>query len=299
LLEEIIKAAEGSVVRFNEPMKLHTSFKTGGPADIYISPCSIESLAGILKAVKKEGCACTVLGNGSNTLVLDGGIEGVVIQIGDGLSKITSDGEYITAQSGALLSAIAAYALENSLQGFEFASGIPGSFGGAVFMNAGAYGPEIKDVLVSVRVLNENFEIKTVFTDALELGYRKSILQKNGWTVLDGILKLKTGDKNAIFTKMSELSQKRRDKQPLQFPSAGSTFKRPEGFFAGKLIEDCGLKGAHIGAAEVSEKHAGFIINKGNASSKDILDLIAFCQKNVREKFKVELVPEVRIIGRE
>ncbi|MCI1931178.1 MAG: UDP-N-acetylmuramate dehydrogenase [Clostridia bacterium] len=281
-------------------MNCHTSFRTGGQADIYISPDSIESLVNVIKTAKESNYKCTILGNGSNTLVKDGGIEGIVIQISDGLSEIYVSENEITAKSGALLSAVSAAAYENSLEGFEFASGIPGSFGGAVFMNAGAYGPEMKDVLKWVKVLDENLNIKTVLPEELKLSYRNSILQKNGWIVVEGCICLKKGIKSDIAAKMSELSRRRRDKQPLQYPSAGSTFKRPEGYFAAKLIEDCGLKGVQIGGAQVSEKHAGFIINKsGSATSRDILDLIELCRNTVKLKFNVELIPEVRIIGRD
>ncbi|MCI1958929.1 MAG: UDP-N-acetylmuramate dehydrogenase [Clostridia bacterium] len=281
-------------------MNCHTSFRTGGPADIYISPDSIESLVNVIKTAKENNCKCTILGNGSNTLVKDGGIEGIVIQIGDGLSEISVSENEITAKAGALLSAVSAAAYENSLEGLEFASGIPGSFGGAVFMNAGAYGPEMKDVLKWVKVLDENLNIKTVLPEELKLSYRNSILQNNGWIVVEGCICLKKGIKSDIAAKMSELSYRRRDKQPLQYPSAGSTFKRPEGYFAAKLIEDSGLKGVQIGGAQVSEKHAGFIINKsGSATSKDILDLIELCRNTVKLKFNVELIPEVRIVGRD
>lgn len=300
MLDDIIKCAGSSIIRRHEMMNCHTSFRTGGPAEIYISPDSLKDLISILKTANENNYKCTVLGNGSNTLVRDGGIDGIVVQIGEGLSRISVSADEVVAEAGALLSAIAAAALDNSLEGFEFASGIPGSFGGAVFMNAGAYGPEMKDVLKWVKVLDENLNLRTVLPDELKFGYRSSELQKNSWIVIEGCIGLKKGNKADIISKMKELAQKRRDKQPLQYPSAGSTFKRSEGYFAAKLIEDSGLKGVQIGGAQVSEKHAGFIINKsGRATSKDILNLIELCQSTVKQKFNVNLVPEVRIIGKD
>lgn len=285
-------------VMLNEPMKNHTSFRTGGEADIFVSPDSIKSLKDVIKLFRENDIPFYIFGNGSNMLVSDRGIEGAVIHIGNGFSSIEVNENKITSGAGAILSAVSNAALENSLTGFEFASGIPGSFGGAVFMNAGAYGSEIKNVIKSVLVLNENLELEELSKDRLELGYRSSIFQKNNYIILGGTIELETGNKDNILSEMNELNAKRREKQPLNFASAGSTFKRPEGYFAGKLIEDSGLKGKTIGGAQVSEKHAGFIVNTGTATTDDIINLMDFCKKTVYEKFGVMIEPEVRITGR-
>ena len=285
-------------VMLNEPMKNHTSFRTGGEADIFVSPDSINSLKDVIKLFRENDIPFYIFGNGSNMLVSDRGIEGAVIHIGNGFSSIEVNENKITSGAGAILSAVSNAALENSLTGFEFASGIPGSFGGAVFMNAGAYGSEIKNVIKSVLVLNENLELEELSKDRLELGYRSSIFQKNNYIILGGTIELETGNKDNILSEMNELNEKRREKQPLNFASAGSTFKRPEGYFAGKLIEDSGLKGKKIGGAQVSEKHAGFIVNTGTATTDDIINLMDFCKKTVYEKFGVMIEPEVRITGR-
>lgn len=285
-------------VMLNEPMKNHTSFRTGGEADIFVSPDSIKSLKDVIKLFRENDIPFYIFGNGSNMLVSDRGIEGAVIHIGSGFSSIEVKENKITSGAGAILSAVSNAALENSLTGFEFASGIPGSFGGAVFMNAGAYGSEIKNVIKSVLVLNENLELEELSKDRLELGYRSSIFQKNNYIILGGTIELETGNKDNILSEMNELNAKRREKQPLNFASAGSTFKRPEGYFAGKLIEDSGLKGKTIGGAQVSEKHAGFIVNTGTATTDDIINLMDFCKKTVYEKFGVMIEPEVRITGR-
>ena len=285
-------------VMLNEPMKNHTSFRTGGEADIFVSPDSIKSLKDVIKLFRENDIPFYIFGNGSNMLVSDRGIEGAVIHIGNGFSSIEVKENKITSGAGAILSAVSNAALENSLTGFEFASGIPGSFGGAVFMNAGAYGSEIKNVIKSVLVLNENLELEELSKDRLELGYRSSIFQKNNYIILGGTIELETGNKDNILSEMNELNAKRREKQQLNFASAGSTFKRPEGYFAGKLIEDSGLKGKTIGGAQVSEKHAGFIVNTGTATTDDIINLMDFCKKTVYEKFGVMIEPEVRITGR-
>ena len=285
-------------VMLNEPMKNHTSFRTGGEADIFVSPDSIKSLKDVIKLFRENDIPFYIFGNGNNMLVSDRGIEGAVIHIGNGFSSIEVKENKITSGAGTILSAVSNAALENSLTGFEFASGIPGSFGGAVFMNAGAYGSEIKNVIKSVLVLNENLELEELSKDRLELGYRSSIFQKNNYIILGGTIELETGNKDNILSEMNELNAKRREKQPLNFASAGSTFKRPEGYFAGKLIEDSGLKGKTIGGAQVSEKHAGFIVNTGTATTDDIINLMDFCKKTVYEKFGVMIEPEVRITGR-
>lgn len=291
-----IKLGEGAVLT-NEPMNGHTTFRTGGPADIFIMPCSIEELKDSIKILQEYEIPFMVMGNGSNLLVSDKGIRGAVIQIGGRMSNVVIDGECVHAEGGVLLAALSSKVAESSLTGLEFASGIPGTVGGAVTMNAGAYGGEMKDVLVSVEVLTKELEYKTIPLKNLELSYRHSVLPKEGYILLRATLKLLTGNSEAIKARMAELAEQRREKQPLQYPSAGSTFKRPEGYFAGKLIQDAGLKGKSIGGAQVSEKHAGFVINTGKATTQDILDLIAFCQKTVYEKFNVHLETEVKIVG--
>ena len=286
-------------LKLQEPMKEHTTFRVGGPADLFLMPKNAEELKESIEILKKYDVPMMVIGNGSNLLVRDKGIRGAVIQVYNRMAEITVDDEIIEAQGGALLSAVAAKAADASLTGLEFASGIPGSIGGAVAMNAGAYGGEMKDVLVSVDVLTKELEVKTIPAEELELGYRHSIVPEAGYIVLGAKLKLTKGEDAAIRGRMAELAEQRREKQPLQYPSAGSTFKRPEGYFAGKLVQDAGLKGKTIGGAQVSEKHSGFLINIGGATAQDILDLIAFCQKEVQTQFGVALETEVKIVGEE
>lgn len=280
-----------------EPMKKHTTFRTGGNADVFVTPKDVESLAETLRYCREHELPVTVVGNGSNLLVADAGIRGVVVQIGEKMSGITHDGHTITAKAGTMLSALSKKALELSLTGLEFASGIPGTVGGAVVMNAGAYGGEIQDTLVSVGVLTKDLTVLEIPCEQLELSYRHSIIPTEEYIVLWAKFSLVEGNKEEMKTRMQEFAQARQEKQPLQFPSAGSTFKRPEGYFAGRLIEDAGLKGKTIGGAQVSLKHAGFIINIGDATTKDILDLIAYCQKEVQEKFGVQIETEVKYIG--
>ena len=286
-------------LKLQEPMKDHTTFRVGGPADLFLMPENAEELKESIEILKKHDVPMMVIGNGSNLLVRDKGIRGAGIQVYNRMAEITVDDEIIEAQGGALLSAVAAKAADASLTGLEFASGIPGSIGGAVVMNAGAYGGEMKDVLVSVDVLTKELEVKTIPAEELELGYRHSIVPEAGYIVLGAKLKLTKGEDAAIRGRMAELAEQRREKQPLQYPSAGSTFKRPEGYFAGKLVQDAGLKGKTIGGAQVSEKHSGFLINIGGATAQDILDLIAFCQKEVKDQFGVTMETEVKIVGEE
>lgn len=282
----------------NEPMKYHTSFKVGGPADIMVTPGTFEEVATVVGLCKKNNVPCYIIGNGSNLLVRDGGIRGVVVKLAK-LDGMKLDGEKIIAQSGAELKAVSEFALANSLTGFEFACGIPGSVGGAVTMNAGAYGGEVCCVIESALVLDSDGNLRILNKDELELGYRMSAILKYGYIVLEVTFKLQNGDHSSIKARIDELSEKRKEKQPLEYPSAGSTFKRPEGYFAGKLIQDSGLKGVSVGGAQVSPKHSGFIINKGDANANDILDLIALVQNTVKEKYNVDLHTEVRIIGEE
>lgn len=296
LVPEIKEIVEEKNVFIDEPMRKHTYFKVGGPADILVSPETIEQVIGLLKLCISKKVPHHIIGNGSNLLVKDGGIRGVVIKLCS-LNQIEVEEDKITVMSGALLSEVSNAALQNSLAGLEFACGIPGTMGGAVTMNAGAYGGEMVDVIETALVLDEQCNLKVLTNEELELGYRTSAVMRYNYIVLRVTLKLKQGEYEEINGKIKELTAKREEKQPLEYPSAGSTFKRPVGFFAGKLIQDSGLKGMSLGGAAVSEKHSGFIINKNNASAKDILDLINLVQNTVKEKFGVELHTEVRIIG--
>lgn len=299
LIEELKSVLKRQNILQYESMANHTSFRIGGVADIYISPCNGEEIKTIIAIAKKHTVPVTIIGNGSNLLVRDKGIRGIVIQIGKDMNHICVEGEKIKAQAGALLSVIGAVALQHHLKGFEFASGIPGSLGGAVCMNAGAYGGEMKDVIVEVEVLTKELEVKTLSVKELNLAYRHSIIPEKEYIVLSAVLQLEKGEYTAIEHRMAELAEQRRQKQPLNFASAGSTFKRPEGYFAGKLISDAGLKGCSIGDAQVSEKHGGFIINRGDATCAEVLELIKHCQKTVFEKFGVSLETEVKVIGEE
>lgn len=284
-------------IRQNEPMKNHTTFRVGGPADIFLTP-SAEELPAVLSVCREEQMPVTVIGNGSNLLVGDQGIRGVVICIGFGMRGIRVDGEKIFLEAGVTLAAVAQQAAKAGLTGLEFASGIPGTFGGAVVMNAGAYGGEMKDVIVSVRVISEDGEILTLSKEELDLSYRHSVIPERGYLVIDGELLLtREKDPDQITERMEELKKKRIEKQPLEYPSAGSTFKRPEGYFAGKLIMDAGLRGFSMGGAAVSEKHCGFVINKGNATAADICALMDEVTRIVKEKYAVTLEPEVKKVG--
>ena len=285
-------------ITVDSPMSEHIYFRVGGPADILVTPVNEEQVVNTLKLCREYNVPYFILGNGSNILVKDGGISGVVIKFNK-LNKITTEGNCVTAQSGALLKDVSKAALENNLRGFEFACGIPGSIGGAVFMNAGAYDGEMAHVIKSARVIDENCNIKNLTKEELELGYRSSIVMKKGYVVIEATIELESGEYASIKDTIDDLTNRRESKQPLEYPSAGSTFKRPEGYFAGKLIQDSGLKGFSIGGAAVSEKHSGFVINKGGATAKDVLDVIAHVQKTVKENFDVELHTEVRIIGRD
>ena len=280
-----------------EAMSRHTTFKIGGPADYFLMPDKGTDVGRIVKICKESGIPYFILGNGSNLLVGDGGYRGAVIQIYKNMSSVTVEGTEIIAQAGALLSSVAAAAKNASLTGFEFAGGIPGTMGGAVVMNAGAYGGEMKDVLTEVTVMDDEGEIITLPADKLELGYRTSIIKTAGYIVLEAKLQLKEGDPEVIRETMKDLTIRRTTKQPLEYPSAGSTFKRPEGYFAGKLIEDAGLRGFSVGGAQVSEKHCGFVINKEKATSADILELIEKVAEIVWDRFRVKLEPEVKMIG--
>lgn len=296
--KELEKILNPKDIEIDEPMKNHTSFKVGGPVDILATPEDFKQVIDAIKLCKEKNVPYYIIGNGSNILVKDGGIRGVVIKLSK-LNNIRVEGTRIIAQSGATLKEVSDIALENSLTGFEFACGIPGSIGGATTMNAGAYNGEIVNVIESAKIIGKDGNVKELNKDELELGYRASSILKYGYTVLEVTFRLKKGDNDKIKERIDDLNKKRSEKQPLEYPSAGSTFKRPEGYFAAKLIEDSGLKGTHVGDAEVSKKHSGFIINRGNATAKDILDLIKIVQKKVKDNFNVELFTEVRILGEE
>ena len=297
LIEALREAAGAQCILEQESMKKHTTFRIGGPADIFAVPDTIEKAAKIIGICREQKVPFYVIGNGSNLLVSDQGYRGVVVQVYKNLSAIEIKGDIITAQAGAMLSVIAKKAMAASLTGFEFASGIPGTVGGAAVMNAGAYGGEMKQVLTEVTVLTREGELRRIPSEELKLGYRYSVIPEKGWIVLEAKLKLHRGDYDMIRARMDELKEKRVEKQPLELPSAGSTFKRPEGYFAGKLIMDAGLRGFSVGGAQVSEKHCGFVVNTGEATAKDVRDLIREVSRQVKTKFGVELEPEVKMLG--
>ena len=297
-IDSFKKIYNDSEIKIDENMSNHIHFKVGGPVDILLIPSKVNQVVETLKICKNENIPYFIIGNGSNLLVKDGGIRGVVIKLSNLLSIEVKDNT-IKASSGTLLEDVSKKAVENSLTGFEFACGIPGTVGGAVFMNAGAYDGEIAHVIESAEIIDEECNIVRLSNKDLDFGYRSSIVMKKGYTVLSAVFKLEKGQVKTIKELVDDLTNKRESKQPLEYPSAGSTFKRPTGYFAGKLIQDAGLKGYSIGGAAVSEKHSGFVINKGNATAKDITDLIKYIQDEVKRQFGVELHPEVRIIGEE
>lgn len=279
------------------PMSKYTTFRIGGNASVMLTPLNDEQLVSVIKECKKENIKPFILGNGSNMLICDAGLKTVVINMCRPEPKIELvNGDTIVCDAGMTMSKVCNFALENELTGLEFAFGIPGSAGGAAYMNAGAYGGEMKDVLVECRHIDPDGNLGSLKGDELGLSYRTSAYEHNGFIITTLVMRLKKGNKAEIKAKMQELLQRRKDKQPLEFPSAGSTFKRPVGHFAGGLIEECGLKGCSVGGAQVSEKHAGFIINKGGATAQDVLDLIKYVQDMVYEKKGVRLEPEVRLI---
>ena len=295
--EWIRKLGEQVEILVAEPMKNHTTFRIGGPADALALPKTPEEVAEVVRFCHEHAQPYYVLGNGSNLLVSDEGYRGLVLQLYRNFNEIQVNGEMITVQSGAMLAAVARTAYQTGLTGLEFASGIPGTIGGAVVMNAGAYGGEMKNVLKEVTVLTKEGEVLVIPAKALELGYRTSVIPKNGWIVLGAVLQLKKGDQEQILARMEELKEQRITKQPLDLPSAGSTFKRPEGYFAGKLIMDAGLRGFTVGGAQVSEKHCGFVVNRGNATAADVWELICEVKRRVKEMTGVELEPEVKLLG--
>lgn len=301
LREEIIKRLEQTVESDQflreEPMKKHITFRVGGPAACFLTPSTKEQIREILHICQEEKTPYFILGNGSNLLVSDQGFDGVVLQVYKNMNQMAVEGEHLRVQAGALLSATARKALEAGLTGMEFAAGIPGTMGGAAVMNAGAYGGEMKDILESVTVLTPEGEQKELKNEELQLGYRTSVVKEKGYIVLEAVLSLKKGDPEAIKSRMDELKEQRVTKQPLEYPSAGSTFKRPEGYFAGKLIMDSGLAGYQVGGAQVSEKHCGFVINAGDATARDVRTLMDNVRDIVYKKYGVTLEPEVKFLG--
>jgi len=297
LFNQLSRIVGSDCVLIKEPMCKHTTFRIGGPADYFVLPKNREEVKQVLAVCRQEGVPFYLIGNGSNLLVGDKGYRGVIVQLYKNMSDIEISGNCIKAAAGAQLIRISRNAMEAGLSGMEFASGIPGTLGGALMMNAGAYGGEMKDILVEAEVLTEDGEFLTLPAEALELGYRASIIDKKHYTVLGAILQLKEGKKDEIQKRMDELREQRVTKQPLEYPSAGSTFKRPAGHFAGKLVMDAGLRGFTVGGAQVAEKHCGFVINRGNATAEDVLSLMKQVADKVKEQFDVVLEPEVKMIG--
>lgn len=285
-------------ILYNEPMKNHTSFKLGGPADIFIEPDNTEELAKAVASLREHTIPYYIIGNGSNLLVSDNGLRGSIVKIGEKFGSVNINEDRIIAECGILLSTLSKTAAKSSLTGMEFASGIPGALGGAITMNAGAYGGEMKDIIEWVEVLDENLKLKRLQNSEMEFGYRKSVVELRKYIVIRCCIKLKKGNQDEINSIMAELTEKRKTKQPLHLPSAGSTFKRPEGYFAGKLIEDAGLRGFSLGGAQVSALHCGFVVNNGGATAQDVYDLIRHVQKTVYDKFKVKLETEIKILGK-
>ncbi|MDK2937791.1 MAG: UDP-N-acetylmuramate dehydrogenase [Eubacteriaceae bacterium] len=296
IISDLQAVLEPSQLKVKEPMKDHTSFKVGGPADLLLIPESRDQLLAVLKILKGINHPVFIIGNGSNLLVKDKGFRGIMIKT-TGLKKVEVVGETLIAEPGISLKELADVALSAGLTGLEFASGIPGSLGGAATMNAGAYDGEMKHCIKSLEVLTEDGSIKSIPLEDCQFGYRQSVLQKNKWVLLAVTIGLSHGNQSAIRDKMEDLNSRRSDKQPLEYPSAGSTFRRPEGYYAGQLVQDAGFKGYRLGGAQVSEKHSGFVINKDNATAADILNLIAAIQNGVKEQFGVELKTEVIVIG--
>lgn len=280
----------------NEPMKKHTTFRIGGNADMFVSP-ELNQVPEIMALAKEYDVPVTIIGNGSNLLVGDKGIRGLVLSFGKPAEMVHLEGTIMTIGAGTLLSKAASEAAKNSLSGLEFAAGIPGTLGGAMVMNAGAYGGEMKDVVVSAKVLTPEGTVKELRLKELDLSYRHSCIPEKGYILLSATIKLEPKEETLIRAEMDDYKARRIDKQPLEYPSAGSTFKRPEGYFAGKLIQDAGLRGYTVGGAQVSEKHCGFVINKDNATAEDVVNLIKDVKAKVYEEFQVEIEPEVKMIG--
>lgn len=297
IYQRLCEIAGAENVCRQEPMSRHTTFRIGGPADYFVLPHSSGELAAVIALCRESAVPWYVIGNGSNLLVGDKGVRGVVIQLFKNFQKIVIEEETAVLQAGVINSLAAKRLLDAELTGFEFAAGIPGTIGGAVVMNAGAYGGEMKDIVSSVTVLDENGALQTLPADELEFGYRTSIVARRGYVVTEVTLALQRGCREEIAARMEELKERRITKQPLEYPSAGSTFKRPEGYFAGKLIMDAGLRGFSVGGAQVSEKHCGFVINTGGATAADVAALMEAVQDTVEKKFGVRLEPEVKRLG--
>ncbi|RLQ90733.1 UDP-N-acetylmuramate dehydrogenase [Planomicrobium sp. Y74] len=295
-LSDLRRFVADSHVKIDEPLHLHTLTRMGGPADIFVSPTTEDETAYTVKYAYENNIPLLLLGNGSNMVVRDGGVRGIVLNL-KSLNEIRIDGLNVYAQGGANIKEVSKVAASNTLTGFEFACGIPGSVGGAMAMNAGAYGGEIKDIILQATVLTTTGEKLVLSKEELELDYRKSVITKKGYYVLSAEFGLEKGDQNVIDAKMTDLTYQRESKQPLEFPSAGSVFKRPPGNFAGKLIQESGLQGKGFGGAEVSTKHAGFIVNKNNATANDYIQTIEMVKSAVREKFGIDLELEVKIVG--
>lgn len=294
---QLIQKIDENRLRIDEPMATHTTFRVGGKADYFAMPHSVEEVQNLIALCRQEKMPYYIMGNGSNLLVSDKGYRGLIIQIYKEMNAIVVQGDKIVAQAGALLSKVGNVALDAELTGFEFAAGIPGTVGGAVVMNAGAYGGEMKDILLSATIVTQEGEIKILSIDELDLGYRTSVIGRENYVVLEARYQLQKGNKEIIRAKMDELKTQRTTKQPLEYPSAGSTFKRPEGYFAGKLIQDAGLRGFQVGGAQVSEKHCGFVINTGDATAADIANLIKQVSEQVMQTFGVKLETEVKFLG--
>lgn len=280
-----------------ESMASHTTFRIGGLADCFVQLENTEQLIKVRKYLSQVGVPFFVLGNGSNLLVSDEGFRGVILQIGPKMNRVTVEGSVIVAQAGASMAQIARTAMEHELTGMEFASGIPGTIGGGVVMNAGAYGGELSRIVTQVNVVNSEGEIMELDNETMEFGYRTSTIRNNSFTVTEVILRLEKGDRQQIRERMEELAARRREKQPLEYPSAGSTFKRPAGHYAGQLIMEAGLRGFQCGGAKVSDKHCGFVINTGNATAEDVRKLIREVQARVKNQFNVDLETEVLFLG--
>lgn len=294
---ELIDRVGSDAVRFQESMKLHTTFRIGGNARYFVTPQTVEQVREVLLLCNRLELPYYIIGNGSNLLVSDAGYDGVIIQLFKNFNKIHVQDNLIRAQAGALLSAVAVEAWKYSLTGFEFAGGIPGTIGGAVVMNAGAYGGEMKQIVKEVLVIDREGNIFVLSDEELELEYRKSVLQKKKYTALEVTVELEKGSEDSIYARMEELKELRKSKQPLEMPSAGSTFKRPQGNFAGKLIMEAGLRGARVGDAQVSDKHCGFVVNNGSATASDVLGLIEHIKREVYKNSGIMLEPEVKLLG--
>lgn len=297
MVEKLQKILGEAKVLVNEPMASHTTFRIGGPADYFVMPETVEELAAVLKLCKEENVPYFILGNGSNLLVGDKGFRGVVVQLYKNFDGMTIEGTTVTAKAGAMLVRVAKESGKAGLSGLEFASGIPGTIGGAMVMNAGAYGGEMKDVVTAVTVLTKDGEIRKLSKEEMNFRYRGSVIEDEGYIVLEAEMELKEGNLEEIQERMAELTVQRKTKQPIEYPSAGSTFKRPEGYFAGKLVQDAGLRGFQVGGAQVSEKHCGFVINAGGATAADVMQLMKEVSEKVQKEFGVTLEPEVKRIG--